>query len=127
MIEVTAGVIEQEGKILITKRAAGDKRGGLWEFPGGKVEKGEKPEECLIREINEELEILIEVKNHIIDSEYKYEDIHINLRAYRAIYLGGDIKLNVHEDYKWVEAENLCDYSFAPADIPIVEVIKKNN
>ncbi|MBN2753355.1 MAG: (deoxy)nucleoside triphosphate pyrophosphohydrolase [Candidatus Goldbacteria bacterium] len=112
MIKVAAAVIIKGKKVLIAKRAKGDSHGLKWEFPGGKTEKGESLKACLKREIKEELDLDIKVgkKFEITKSE------SIELTSYLCEITAGDIKLNVHEEYKWAEIRSLMKYDFAPAD-----------
>ncbi|MDQ3393214.1 MAG: (deoxy)nucleoside triphosphate pyrophosphohydrolase [Bacteroidota bacterium] len=123
-ILVTAAIIENEGKILIAKRKPGKHLEGFWEFPGGKIEPGEKPEEALKREILEELNLEIEVKRHFMDSLYQYEDKTILLMAYfaHATYSLHIISKD-HDEVVWVTKEKIMQYIFAPADVPIVKAL----
>ncbi|GIM27344.1 NUDIX hydrolase [Clostridium polyendosporum] len=121
MKNVTAAVIIKNNKILICQRSLSDKLSGKWEFPGGKIEEGELPEECLIREIKEELDIHIEVGEKLGENIYDYSYDSINLIAYFATWKSGDIKLNVHNDYKWVTKDDIKEYDFAEADVPFVK------
>jgi len=123
--QVTAAVIERDGKILIAKRRLGSTLGGKWEFPGGKIEPGETPEECLKREIKEELNIESEVGDFLISGKFTYCFVPIELLAYRVKHLSGDFKVNDHEEIRWVRASELKLYDFLPADRPIVEMLSK--
>ncbi|SFS82264.1 8-oxo-dGTP diphosphatase [Paenibacillus sp. 453mf] len=122
MIEVAAAIIEEtDGRMLIARRREGKSQAGLWEFPGGKIEVGESPELCLIRELQEEMNIKIEPYAFFAVNEHTYDTVTIRLIAYKARILGGTIQLSDHEEYKWVQAAELTQYQFAPADIPFVE------
>jgi len=123
--KVTAGVIEKDGKILIARRKSGKCIGANWEFPGGKLEEGETLEECLKRELKEELDIKVEVKDYIASSFFSCNDLEIELVAYKVKYLSGELKLVDHEEAKWVFPEELSKYEFTLPDIPIVEKISK--
>lgn len=118
---VTAAIIYQDGKVLLTRRGPGEKLAGFWEFPGGKIENGETYQECLTREIKEELNLQIEVGEVLTTSTYKYEHGEIHLIALEAWILSGSIELTVHDKYEWVAPTDLVFYKLAPADIPIVE------
>ena len=126
---VTAAVIKDNDKYLITQRASNDKLAFKWEFPGGKVEAGETPEECLKREIKEELNLEIEVGERISTSIYNYDSGSIKLVAYYAHIAGGSVKLSIHNDAKWVTANELRQFDFCPADLNVVEklMVVKNS
>jgi 8-oxo-dGTP diphosphatase len=120
MQQVTAAVIEKDGKILIARRKREDPLGGKWEFPGGKIESGETPEDCLRRELREELGIETRVEEFLCTSRYVYRHITIELLAYRTSYVSGEIMLHEHERIEWILPEELKDYDFSEADRPIV-------
>ena len=123
MIQVVAGIIYKEDKILITRRKEGKHLAGYWEFPGGKIEKGESPETSLIREIKEELSIEIAVQNHLADSVFDYKEKQIELKGYYAQYISGEVYLVDHDAFEWVYPSELKDYIFAPADIPFIKIL----
>lgn len=121
MIQVAAAIIENEqGLLLIARRKIEKPQGGLWEFPGGKLEEKESPEACLRRELMEEMSIEIDVFAYFDMNEHRYGDSLIRLIAYRAKFIAGVIALIDHDEYQWVRPEQLADYSFAPADIKFV-------
>lgn len=124
MIEVTAAIILNNDKVLIAQRAQGENLAGKWEFPGGKIEPGETPRECLKREIQEELGVDIEVLDFFDESIYTYHSGTIRLMAFRCRWLFGEITLNVHSQILWVNCYELDLYDFAPADIPLVKKLK---
>ncbi len=121
--EVTAAVIRREGRILLLRRATGQKHAGSWEFPGGKTEPGETPEACLARELLEELGITGQVGAHLIDSPYDYPGGSINLRAYNFCWEGGAMQLRVHDAAAWCLPSELAGYALTPADIPVAEFL----
>lgn len=123
LFRVTAAVIEKDGKILIAKRHKGDMHGGRWEFPGGKVELGETPEECLKRELKEELGIEAEVGDFVCASEFTYMLIPMELLVYRAKWISGDLKALDHDELKWVEPDELRKYDFVKADVRVVDFL----
>jgi 8-oxo-dGTP diphosphatase len=125
MIRVTAAILTASGKVFIAKRKPPGRMPGMWEFPGGKIEAGETPEQCLKRELHEEFGIDAAIGRHVGTSVYPYEFYTVELMAYRTKVLAGDIRLNDHADMAWVAPGDLDRYEFAPADIPFVEMIRR--
>ena len=122
MIEVSCAIILNSiGKVLVTRRSATMPLPLKWEFPGGKIEDGETAEECLIREIKEELNIEIEITGSLSPNEYQYADKLIKLIPFICRQSDGEIVLKEHVDYKWVEVNDLLDMDWAEADVPIVK------
>ena len=124
MKQVTAAIILKDNKVLIAQRAPDDKLAGKWEFPGGKIEPGETPQECLKREIREELDVDIEVADFFGESIYAYQSGTIKLMAFWCKWISGDFTLKVHSQIAWVNHNELDLYDFAPADIPLVDKLK---
>jgi|SRR5579872_5385344 len=122
-IGVTAAVIERNGKFLIAKRKAGKHLAGKWEFPGGKTEAGESPEQCLMRELREEFGIEATIGDFIVESIFHYNDRTIRLLGYRATYIRGEFVLDSHDEIRWIGADEFGDYDFAPADIRLIKQI----
>jgi 8-oxo-dGTP diphosphatase len=124
IIDVTAGIIWKDGKILITQRKKDDPTiPSFWEFPGGKIEEAETAEECLARELKEELDIKVIVKDQILVNEHEYPTKIIRLHFFNVDYYEGELKLNDHDDAKWIAKEEIKEYEFAPADIPVLDRI----
>jgi len=123
VIKVVAAVIRNENEIFACKRSYGEFKGG-WEFPGGKVEVGESLEAALKREIKEELEIEISVNEFIKTVEYDYPDFHLSMDCYFCNITSGDIILNDHSDFKWVNKQNIDELNWLAADIELVKTIK---
>ena len=121
--KVTAGVIHKDGKILIARRKSGKCVGANWEFPGGKLEEGETLEECLIRELKEELDIEVEIISYIDSNIFFCGDTKIELVAYNVKYLSGKLKLVDHEEAKWVLPDELLEYKFTLPYITIAEKV----
>lgn len=123
MIDVAAAVIEnREGRILIARRKPEISLGGFWEFPGGKIERGETPGICAARELLEEMDIHIEAGEILTETTHDYGNGKVvHLIAVRAILLGGNMRLHDHDDIRWVTVNEMSDYLFAPADEAIVE------
>lgn len=121
-ITVTAAIIENENnEVLICKRAVGSSMGGLWEFPGGKLEENETYEECVVRECKEELEVEICPIGIFAKTEYQYPDRYIKFTFFNAKIQSGMPKKNVHDDIRWVKYGELNSFEFCPADMEIIE------
>ncbi len=123
IIKVTAAIIEDKGRILIARRKQGKALEGKWEFPGGKLKKGEKPEECIKREIKEELGLEIEVEELFFENIHKYPAKTIKLITFKARKIKGNIHLIDHDKIAWVKPEELANYDLSPADIPVAQKI----
>lgn len=130
IIKVVAAVIKSlndKGQtiILSTQRGYGEFKDG-WEFPGGKIEKGETPQEALKREIMEELDTQIEVGTLIDTIEYDYSDFHLSMDCFWCEIVRGNLVLKEHENAKWLTKEQLQDVEWLPADIKLIENIREN-
>lgn len=119
MQEVVAAIIEQNHKILIARRKPEKKYGGLWEFPGGKIEPNEAPELALQRELHEELGINAKIGKFI--GRVTLPENKIAMSAYEVKYFSGEITLLDHSEFKWIQRNELNNYEYAPADIPLIE------
>ena len=126
MQTVTAAILMKDGKVLIAQRMRGDRLAYKWEFPGGKMEDGETPEQCLAREMREEFGIIVAVAEFFAESLYEYEHGAIRLKAYITDWLGGEFRPTAHRDYRWVSISDLAAFDFAPADIPLVAKLKES-
>ena len=125
MTDVTAAILIRENKVLIAQRKITDNQGGKWEFPGGKIQGGESPRECLKREMREEFGIIVSVGEFFGESTYRYEHGTIKLFAYRASWTDGAFSLNAHADSRWVYPSQLGNFDFAAADIPFVKKLQQ--
>ena len=124
-IHVVAAIIRNGDKILATQRGYGEHKGG-WEFPGGKIEEGETPQEALVREIREELEADIIVGNHLVTVEHDYPDFHLSMQCYWCeLAEGSHLKLLEHEAAKWLSIDELDTVAWLPADVDVVKKLSK--
>lgn len=120
MINVTCAIIFFGSKILVTQRSEKMKLPLKWEFPGGKLESEENEEDCIKREIKEEINIEIEIINRLSPNIHDYGSFKINLIPFTARHISGDIQLLEHKDYKLLDSAELPNLDWAEADLPIV-------
>ena len=125
-IAVVGAVIFQNGKILAAKRKLSKQLGGLWEFPGGKVEANESPSEALTREIKEELEAEIEILSEIVTTIHHYDFATIELTTFQCELKENHLINKEHEEIKWLSVNELGTVEWAPADIPTIKWIRRN-
>ncbi len=119
LTKVTAAILVRDDAIFIAKRGPGGRFAHRWEFPGGKIEPGESPEECRAREMAEEFAIEVSVGKFFAESLHTFPGGQILVLAYFCRWVDGDILPAEHEEYRWVAASELDGYDFAPADTPI--------
>jgi len=129
---VTAGVVwdrppSRQARLLIAKRRADDARGGLWEFPGGKQEPRESLEECLTRELMEELGIEVEVQEPFITVKHNYRDLSITLYTFHCRIVRGEPRAIACANWRWVAIDELTSYSFSAADEHVVTELQKTD
>ncbi len=120
---VVAAIIKQSDRILATQRGYGDYKDG-WEFPGGKIERNETPEEALIREIQEELAMTISVDSHVVDVSYDYPQFHLEMGCFLCSIADGTPHLLEHEAAKWLESRDIDSVDWLPADVLVVNALK---
>ena len=121
-INVVAALIVHDGRIFATQRGYGEWR-GWWEFPGGKQEPGETPEEALVREIREELATEISVDRFVTTLEWDYPTFHLSMRCYLCSVISGSLTLLEHETAAWLDREHLHSVKWLPADYVILDEI----
>ena len=124
VIKVVAAIIIEGDKVFATQRGYGDFKGG-WEFPGGKIEPNETPQEALVREIQEELETEIEVGELLHTVEYDYPTFHLSMDCFICKIKSGDLVLKEHEAAKWLTKETLDSVEWLPADLGLVSMIRE--
>lgn len=123
-VRVVAAVIRKDDKIFATQRGYGEFKDG-WEFPGGKIEEGETPEQALAREIKEELNTEIQVGELIGTIEYDYPKFHLSMDCFWCEIMQGGLELKEHEAARWLSKEELYSVDWLPADVGVVERVKE--
>jgi 8-oxo-dGTP diphosphatase len=121
---VTAAIIERDGKILATQRGYGDYKDG-WEFPGGKIEPGETPEQALVREIQEELGMTVKVDHHVVDVSYDYPQFHLEMECFLCSIAEGAPHLLEHKAARWLNPDEIDSVDWLPADVFVVDALKE--
>ena len=123
MVEVVAALIWNNDKFMICQRPEHKARGLLWEFVGGKVEKGETKEEALIRECREEINVTLSDSDVFMEVTHKYPDITVHLTLFNATIADGEPQNLEHNDIRWITPSEIYDYDFCPADVEILAKI----
>ena len=124
-IRVSAAIIMKDNKIFVTQRGYGEFK-DWWEFPGGKIEEGETPKECLKREIKEELEADINIDKYLCTVEYDYPNFHLKMECFICSLIDGHLELVEAEDAKFITNDQLDSIDFLPADLLVVKELKKS-
>ena len=124
-IEVVAGIIKDSNKIFATQRGYGEFKDG-WEFPGGKMEPGETPQEALTRELKEELAIDVNVGEFLCTVDYDYPTFHLTMHCFYCSVIGGELTLLEHEASKWLKMTELHSVNWLPADVEVVAALERN-
>lgn len=123
-VRVVAAVIRKDDKIFATQRGYGEFKDG-WEFPGGKIEEGETPEQALAREIKEELNTEIQVGKLIDTIEYDYPKFHLSMDCFWCEIMQGGLELKEHEAARWLSKEELYSVDWLPADVGVIERVEE--
>ena len=123
-INVVAAIIRDGNKVFATQRGYGEYKDG-WEFPGGKIEPGETPQQALAMEIKEELDSEIAVGDYLTTIEYDYPTFHLSMQCFWCTIVEGTPMLKEHEAARWLDVENLGSVAWLPADLTIIELIKE--
>ncbi len=124
-VEVAAAIIYKKGKYFATQRGYGEFE-GMWEFPGGKIEPCETPQEALKREIQEELGIDIEINAHLCTTEYDYPSFHLTMYCYLCNIISGQMELREHKSALWLAPDSLDQVTWLPADEEVIEKIRSH-
>ena len=124
MIEVTAAIIRQNGKVLICQRPAEKTCGLLWEFPGGKIEPGETGEECIVRECQEELGVTLRVEREFTGITYDYPTRTVHLHFYLCEIVSGVLEKKEHNEFAWIAPDEIGRYEFCPADTKMIQSMR---
>ena len=123
LIRVVAAIIHKDGKIFATQRGYGAYK-DYWEFPGGKIEAGETPEQALIREIQEELATTIQIERFMTKVEYDYPEFHLSMDCFICAIVQGKLDLLEHESACWLSPDHLRDVEWLPADLLIIDQLE---
>ena len=121
VIPVSSGLIIQNNKVLIGLRSESDNGGGLWEFPGGKIEIDESSEDAVIRELNEELDIVVHKPKKIMQYLHRFKNLIYDISFFEVVSFKGSIKKIVHDELKWVDLSSIHNYNFISGDFLIIE------
>ena len=127
IIKVTGALIQKNDKYLIGRRGPNEKSPGLWEFPGGKIEKGETPIQCIKRELKEELNINAEIGDLVTKYSYDYPNVSYLLYFFKVKSYEGDFKIIVHDKLEWVSLNDFHKYDFLQGDTPIINQMLLND
>ena len=124
ILKVTAALLMKQGKVFIAKKSPLDKRANQWEFPGGKIDPGETPEDCLVRELREEFQIEIKIDSFFAENLYTHSNGRILVMAYLCSWISGKINPTEHVEYQWVFPAELDKYDFVTSDLPIADKLR---
>lgn len=127
MTKVVCGIIYKGDKIFLCRRNPDKQLGGYWEFPGGKIESNEKPEQALKRELNEEISMSVKTLSYFTTIIHEYEKLTIELIAYKCEFIEAEFKLTDHDKYEWLDLKQMINKKLAPADVPILQRLMKIN
>ena len=126
VIPVSSGLVIQNNKVLIGLRSESDNGGGLWEFPGGKIEIDESSEDAVIRELSEELDIVVHKPKKIMQYLHRFKNLIYDISFFEVVSFKGSIKKIVHDELKWVDLASINNYNFISGDLLIIEKLINN-
>lgn len=121
MVEVAAAIVMNADRVLIARRRTGLRHAGKWEFPGGKIESGETPQQCLIRELKEEFDIRVEIGRFFGENTHQYQRGPVRIVSYCVRWLSGDLILRDHDNWQWASPETLKNFDLLPGDVPLAQ------
>lgn len=125
IIRVVAAIIRDGDRILAAQKGYGTFKGG-WEFPGGKIEEGELPKEALVRELREEMDLSVDVRECLYTVEYDYPDFHLSMQCFHCVPCSGEFSLKEHLAVKWLTKETIDSVSWLPADVELIKWLKED-
>ena len=126
VMKVTGAIIYEKNKFLICRRGPNEKAAGLWEFPGGKLEINESLEDCILRELKEELDIDAELHSLYDNYSFEAKDVIYDLYFFRIKRFSGSLSRTVHDEIRWVELQDFNNFSFLPGDAPVIKKIEED-
>lgn len=121
--EVAIAIVLRAGKILICQRSAGIPLAGYWEFPGGKLKPGESPQQCLLREVREEVALMVHIGQALTPVDYDYPHARLRLHPFLCHHESGEVERRASQAAQWIEPRALRDYPFPPANAPLIDQI----
>ena len=124
-MQIAAGVVFKNGRVLITRRPEQRLLGGLWEFPGGKLRQGESPAEACVREIKEEVNLDVDIEEPLAEVRHAYSHFRIHMHVFRCRFTAGRVRLNGPADYRWVRIADIDRFAFPAANHKFIPLLRQ--